>query len=141
MANPRDRQDEDNQEQIEPDQAQDVADDAMTPDNGPDALGSSKPEGGITDDDSDVHDTVDMMKQMISSGRVDMGAFAGEPLMDDGDEVMPGSPAGPMDGADDDVMGGSSLDEMDEVADTGDDPLGAVVSNDDEYDGDDGLEP
>lgn len=139
MTDPRDQQDEDNQEQRESDQAQDVADDAMEPENGADALDSAKPDGGITDDDSDVHDTLDMMKQMISSGRVDMGAFAGEPLMDDGDEAMPGTPAGPMMGREDDVMG-TSPDEIDEVADTGADPLDTVISDDDEYDSDEQTE-
>ena len=137
MANPRDLEDEDNNEQREADQAQAVAEDALHPDAGPDPLDSEKPHGGITDDEGDVHDTVDMMKQMVTSGRVDMGAFAGEPLMDDGDEEMPGTPAGPMDGHDDDMMGGLP-DDMDEVADTGEDPLAAMVSDDDgEDDGND----
>lgn len=139
MPNPREHDNEDNQEQIEPDQAQDVADDALALEQGPDALDSRKVDGGITDDDHDVHDTVDMMKQMISSGRVDMGAYAGEPLMDDGDAEMPGTPAGPMSGADDDMMG-AAPDDMDAVADTGNDPLASVISEDDEYDGDDEAE-
>ncbi|MEN9931969.1 MAG: hypothetical protein RIS17_542 [Pseudomonadota bacterium] len=130
MANPRNIEDEDNSEQREPDQAQAVADDALHPDDGPDPLDSEKPHGGITDDDGDVHDTLDMMKQMVTSGRVDMGAYAGEPLMDDGDAEMPGTPAGPMDGADDDMMG-TAPEDMDEIADTGEDPLAAVVSDDD----------
>jgi hypothetical protein len=130
MANPRDRDNEDNQEQREHDQAQDVADDALAVEGDDDPLDSSKSPGGITDDDSEVHDIVDMMKQMVSSGRVDMGAYSGEPLMDDGDDVMPGTPAGPMRSEDDDVMG-KSADEMDEIVDTGEDPLASVVSDDD----------
>ena len=137
MARPRDTDDEDNSEQREPDQAQTVADDALSPENGPGALDSTKPHGGITDDDSEVHDIVDMMKQMVTSGRVDMGAFAGEPLMDDGDGEMPGTPAGPMTDDDDDVMG-SSHDLVDETEDEGEDPLAAMISNDsDEDDTDD----
>ena len=130
MANPRDPDDEDNNEQREPDQAQDVADDALAPGDADNALDSRKPEGGITDDDSNVHDTIDMMKQMVTSGQIDMGAFAGEPLMDDGDEAMPGMPAGPMLGSDDDVMD-MVADRLEEVEDTGNDPLAAVVSDDD----------
>ncbi|MEI6485133.1 MAG: hypothetical protein WCO11_02580 [Sphingomonadales bacterium] len=131
MPRPRDHEDEDNSEQREADQAQVVADDALHPDDGPDPLDSEKPHGGLTDDDGDVHDTVDMMKQMLTSGHVDMGAFAGEPLMDDGDGAMPGTPAGPMDGDFDDEMMGSLPDDMDDIADTGEDPLAAVVSDDD----------
>ena len=95
MTKPRDHDNEDNEEQREADQAQDVAEDALAPDAADNALDSRKPDGGITDDDSNVHDTVDLMKQMVTSGRIDMGAFAGEPLMDDGDDAMPGTPAGP----------------------------------------------
>ena len=131
----RDFEDEDNNEQREADQAQAVADDALHPDSGPDPLDSEQPQGGITDDDSDVHDTVDMMKQMVTSGRVDMSAFAGEPLMDDGDEEMPGTPAGPL-GDDDDELMGTLPDDMDEVEDTGEDPLAALVSDDDAEDDD-----
>jgi len=129
MANIRDN--DDNSEQRDLDQAQAVADDALARDDNGDALGSTKPDGGITDEDSGLPDTVDLMKQMHSSGRVDMGAFAGEPLMDDGDDVMPGTPAGPMRGENDDVMGGESVDAMDEIEDTGEDPLASVVSDDD----------
>lgn len=130
MANKRDIETEENSEQIEPDQAQSVADDALSPEDGPGALESTKPHGGITDDDSDVHDIVDMMKQMITSGRVDMGAYAGEPLMDDGDGEMPGTPAGPMTDIDDDVMGGAH-DPIDEAEDTGEDPLASMVGDSD----------
>jgi|GEM_PF-2471514 len=129
MTKPRDHDNEDNEEQREADQAQDVAEDALAPDAADNALDSHKPDGGITDDDSNVHDTVDLMKQMVTSGRIDMGAFAGEPLMDDGDDAMPGTPAGPMRGSDDDVMGILS-DQIDEVEDSGEDPLAAVVSDD-----------
>ena len=71
-----------NQEQEDEDtQAQSVADDAFdnTVDEG---LGDSEKEkGGI--DDFDTPDLIDRMKQMNSSGMIDMGAFDGEETMDD----------------------------------------------------------
>lgn len=132
MINPRDDEAEDNSEQREPDQAQDVAEDALALDEATNALDSSKPPGGITDDDSTVHDTVDIMNQMLTSGHIDMGAFAGEPLMDDGDGEMPGTPAGPRTKSEDDMMG-DAADPMDLIVDSGEDPLAQVVSDEDGY--------
>lgn len=43
---------------------------------------SKKAKGGITDED-DVQDLVDHMRQMESSGHIDMSAFSGEDNMDD----------------------------------------------------------
>ncbi|WP_374410543.1 hypothetical protein [Novosphingobium colocasiae] len=43
---------------------------------------SEKPGGGITDED-DTPDLVDHMKQMDSSGVIDMSAYRGEETMDD----------------------------------------------------------
>ena len=43
---------------------------------------SEKPKGGIADED-DMTDLVDHMKQMDSSGVIDMSAYRGEETMDD----------------------------------------------------------
>ena len=48
-----------------------------------DTLGDSeKPKGGIADED-DLTDLVDHMKQMDTSGVIDMSAYRGEETMDD----------------------------------------------------------
>ena len=74
----------DNDEQRDADQAQDVADDAMV--IGTD-LSEDSEHGGSPDRTAlmpdDVPDLVDTMNQMVSSGRIDNGAFAGEPMHDD----------------------------------------------------------
>ncbi len=65
-------------------QAQDVADDALG--EGSDLSedsergGTSNPAGIIPDN---VPDLVDTMNQMVTSGRIDNGAFAGEPMHND----------------------------------------------------------
>ncbi len=76
---------EDNAEQNEAGtQAQDVTDDARV--SGTDLArdsvhgGTSNPAQIIPDD---VPDLVDKMREMDRSGRIDTGAFAGEPHMDD----------------------------------------------------------
>lgn len=43
---------------------------------------SEKPKGGVADED-DVSDLVDHMKQMDTSGAIDMSAYRGEETMDD----------------------------------------------------------
>ncbi len=63
-------------------QAQDVAEDALHPDDGR-PTESTKPENGAYEDDDSTQDLVDHMRDMESSGRIDMGAFRGEPNMDD----------------------------------------------------------
>ncbi len=68
-------------------QAQTVADQAIG--RATDSFGledSEKPEGSITDED-DVPDLVDHMKQMESSGNIDMSAYRGEPNMDDNENA------------------------------------------------------
>lgn len=68
-------------------QAQTVADDAM--DRATSVLGLSDTEkvsGGI--DDDDAQDLVDHMRQMESSGRIDMDAFRGERNDDDEDGIL-----------------------------------------------------
>ncbi len=63
-------------------QAHDVTDDALEQDEGS-PTESTKPKGGAYDDDDSTQDLVDHMRDMESSGRVDMDAFEGEPDMDD----------------------------------------------------------
>jgi len=77
----RSREDIVPEQEDEDTQAQTVADDALA-NTGEDGLGDSeKDTGGI--EDFDAPDLVDRMKQMDSSGRIDMGAFDGEETMDD----------------------------------------------------------
>ena len=79
---------EDNAEQRDPDQAQDVADDALELSSGTSGDsehgGSANPAALIPDDTPDL---VDTMNQMVSSGRIDNSAFAGEPMHDDEEDV------------------------------------------------------
>ena len=75
---------EENSEQADDDQAQDVAEDALHLEDDPsedsEHGGSSDPGRLISDD---VPDLVDKMNEMVRSGRIDNGAFAGEPMHDD----------------------------------------------------------
>lgn len=79
----------DNDEQRDADQAQDVADDAL---NATADLSEDSEHGGqanpaaITPDD--MPDLVDTMNQMVTSGRIDNGAFAGEPMHDDEEDRL-----------------------------------------------------
>lgn len=61
-------------------QAQTVAEQAENKDHG-DPTASTKVKGGI--DESSAQDLVDHMRDMESSGRIDMGAYRGEPNLDD----------------------------------------------------------
>lgn len=47
--------------------------------------GRPNPAGVIPEDTPDL---VDTMNQMLTSGRIDNGAFAGEPMMDDEEDVL-----------------------------------------------------
>jgi hypothetical protein len=137
----------DNREQAGEDQAQDVARDSLEglPGDDHDMLASTKPKGGIGDD-NDFIDIVDHMKEMVTSGRVDMSAYAGEPMMDDGDTVVSDalSPVG-IDGDDDLGADRDDSGKLADVADTGEDPLAEVASehgdadetSDDDADSDD----
>ena len=88
---------EDNSEQADDGQAQDVADDAVsrrlgllngsghdptieTRHGGRAGLGEVIPR--------DMSDLIDTMNQMLTSGRIDNGAFAGEPMMDDEEDQL-----------------------------------------------------
>ena len=61
-------------------QAQQVAEEAGNPDD-PSPLDSEKVGSGV--EGADEQDLIDHMRDMEGSGRIDMGAFAGEPNMDD----------------------------------------------------------
>ncbi|QOV93736.1 MULTISPECIES: hypothetical protein [unclassified Novosphingobium] len=67
-------------------QAQTVADEALsraTSVLGEQDLGEKVTGQGLGGDDADVPDLVDHMKQMVSSGRIDMSAYRGERNDDD----------------------------------------------------------
>ncbi|MGK2911358.1 MAG: hypothetical protein ACSLE1_16395 [Sphingobium sp.] len=70
-------------------QAQDVADDArlrstdLTQET---ERGGSSNRAQILPDD--VPDLVETMNAMVNSGRIDNGAFAGEPMMDDEEDIL-----------------------------------------------------
>jgi hypothetical protein len=84
-----DRDYDENSEQNDDGQAQDVAADALH--RGTDLFEDSEKSGhgdrGAVIDD-DVPDLVDKMNEMISSGRIDNDAYAGEPMMDDEEDGL-----------------------------------------------------
>ncbi|MCG2839870.1 hypothetical protein L6Q21_02590 [Sandaracinobacter sp. RS1-74] len=90
-ARPRDNADEApeslNREQDDGPQAQDVAEDARHP--GPalseSAHGPSDPTSLYDDEPADL---VDVMREMVESGEIDTGAFEGEPMHDDEEEIL-----------------------------------------------------
>jgi hypothetical protein len=51
----------------------------------PSPLDSTKRHGGINDEDA-PQDLIDRMRDMEQSGRIDMGAFEGEPNFDDDED-------------------------------------------------------
>lgn len=79
----------DNEGQRDADQAQDVADDAMLVDTD---MSEDSEHGGSPDRTAvmpdDVPDLVDTMNQMVRSGRIDNGAYAGEPMHDDEEDRL-----------------------------------------------------
>lgn len=122
-----------NREQQDEGQAQDVAEDARHPGRG---LGeSSRAPGDRTQVlPDDVPDLVETMNGMVRSGRIDNGAFAGEPQHDDEEDVL-----GETDSDEDEEglfneMADGSEDPLAEpialpdLSDDGDDPLGKVSS-------------
>lgn len=88
---------EDNAEQRDEDQANAVGDEAVARlmrDQGAEGRdpivdtehgGRPNPAGVIPEDTPDL---VDTMNQMLTSGRIDNGAFAGEPMMDDEESML-----------------------------------------------------
>ncbi len=79
----------DNDEQADDGQPQDVADDALelSGDLSEDSEHGGTPNRGAVMPD-DTPDLVDTMNQMVSSGLIDNGAFAGEPMHDDEEDRL-----------------------------------------------------
>jgi hypothetical protein len=85
---------EENSEQADDDQAQDIAEEALARRRG--AAGRDptvdSEHGGKADPGwlipQDVPDLIDTMNQMLSSGRIDNDAYAGEPMMDDEEDLL-----------------------------------------------------
>ena len=67
-------------------QAQAVANEARYKDAEASPLDSEKPDDEDDLDDDSTPDLIDKMRDMEQSGHIDMGAYAGEPNMDDEDE-------------------------------------------------------
>ena len=67
-------------------QAQTVAGEARYKDAESSPLDSVKPDGEGEIMDDSAQDLIDKMRDMEQSGRIDMGAFRGEPNMDDEEE-------------------------------------------------------
>ena len=89
MARNPDDMAEDNLEQRDEGQAQDVAEDAL--ERGRDATSETEhgaPANPASVIPEDVPDLVDTMNQMVTSGLIDNGAYAGEPMMDDEEDVL-----------------------------------------------------
>lgn len=86
---PIDREDEVNAEQREPDQAQDVAADALRASTD---LSEDSERGGSSDRGlvapQDTPDLVETIEGMVRSGHIDTGAFSGEPQMDDEEDEL-----------------------------------------------------
>jgi len=112
----------DNSQQVDPDQAQDIARDALNLATNDVGLHDTvKVKGGI--DDVDAQDLVDQMNQMVSSGRIDLSAFEGEPNHDGDDDIMVKEVNGgwgvdpDQDGGDDFETAGSGMRVIDPFAD------------------------
>jgi hypothetical protein len=65
-------------------QAQQIAEEARNKDGEASPLDSTKVGGGIEDDST--QDLIDHMRDMESSGRIDMDAYAGEENLDDNED-------------------------------------------------------
>ncbi len=86
---PTDISDPDNSEQRDDGQAQDVAAEALqrgTDPGGDSEHGGGEDRGAVIPDDTP--DLVDTMNAMVRSGHIDNGAFAGEPMMDDEEDIL-----------------------------------------------------
>ena len=66
-------------------QAQEIAEDALSEDDDS-PTESTKPAKSPYEDDDSTQDLVDHMRDMESSGRIDMGAFQGEDNHDDNED-------------------------------------------------------
>lgn len=76
----------DNSQQADEGQSQDVAAEAMNRATGDGLHDTEKVKGGF--EDADAQDLVDHMNQMVTSGRIDLSAFEGEPNHDGDDDIM-----------------------------------------------------
>lgn len=121
-----------NREQQDGPQAQDVAEEARRP--GPGLGESSRGPGDRAQMlPDDVPDLVETMTGMVRSGRIDNGAYAGEPQHDDEEDGL-----GDTEDGDDEALFNPLADgsedplaepvELEQVPDDGDDPLGKVSS-------------
>jgi hypothetical protein len=72
------------EQEDEASQAQSIAEEARNKDGESSPLDSIKVNGGI--DDDSTQDLIDHMRDMEQSGRIDMGAFAGEENLDDNED-------------------------------------------------------
>lgn len=97
MARDPDSFDEENSEQRDADQAQDVGDEAISKRSdltvGSPHDPTTESEHGRTANPAaiipeDMPDLVDTMNQMLTSGLIDNGAYAREPMMDDEEEIL-----------------------------------------------------
>jgi len=68
----------------EPSQAQSIADEARNRAGEGSPLDSTKVHGGL--DDDSTQDLIDHMRDMETSGRIDMDAYAGEENLDDNED-------------------------------------------------------
>lgn len=66
-------------------QAQEIAEEARNKDADASPLDSEKVHGGIDGSDAE-QDTIDHMRDMEQSGRIDMDAYAGEDNLDDNED-------------------------------------------------------
>jgi hypothetical protein len=126
-----------NREQEDEGQAQDVAEDALRLERLGDSGGGSvrgnhvDPTQIIPDD---VPDLVETMERMVSSGRIDNDAYAGEPQHDDEEDMLGDTE----DDGDDELIFNELADgsedpladpvDLSDYADNGEDPLGEVAS-------------
>lgn len=90
---PEDTQDKtgsamDNQEQRDEGQANDVAEEALHPQDDPSEDSEKVDSGGVTVVPQDEQDLVDHMNQMVNSGVIDNGAFDGERNDDDEEDSL-----------------------------------------------------
>ena len=65
-------------------QAQEIAEEALNRRSERSPLDSEKVNGGL--DDDSTQDLIDHMRDMEQSGRIDMGAYAGEENLDDNED-------------------------------------------------------
>lgn len=150
MAGEREGEDgPENREQQDEGQAQDVAEDALHPDRRARGSVRGSPVNPAQIMPDDTPDLVETMERMLSSGRIDNDAYAGEPQHDDEEDILGDTE----DGGDEERLFNERADgsedplavpvDLSQVADTGDDPLGEVASEhglENEDSGDDELD-